>query len=193
MSIISILQYAGVICWVLYLILAVKQNIACWLFGIIASCITVILFYHTKIYSEAILNIYYIIAGIYGWLHWSKAPRNEKMPIVKWQMQKHIQAIGLGLLIWIILGTVLKRFTDSPRPFVDALTATFSFIATYMETKKILTCWIFWIIINSILIGLQIDRHLYLYAGLSAFFIVMGFKGFLDWKKAYALQQKVIN
>lgn len=191
MDIFKIIELIGVLFWIVYLTLAVWENIWCWIFGILASAITVILFYHAKIYLESVLNIYYIGAGMYGWYHWMKMRKNvssgqkNNTPVAVWSWTAHLISFVTTAMVCAALGTLMKRYTDSPRPYVDAATASFSFLATFMETRKVLTCWIYWFVINIVLVALQIDRGIYLYAGLSGFFVVMSVPGFLKWRKSY--------
>ena len=60
------LELIAVILGLIYLILLIKEKIACWIFGILSSAISIYLFYSIQLYSEAILYFYYVIIGIYG-------------------------------------------------------------------------------------------------------------------------------
>lgn len=191
----KILEFVGVAFWVAYLLLLIRENIWCWIFGIMASLITIVMFYHSKIYMEAMLNVYYVAAGCYGWYYWAKAGKEKatagnKAPVVLWSWQMHLLTFAAAASLGIGLGFLMKHYTDSPRPFVDAPLAAFSFLATLMETRKVLTCWLYWIVVNVCLVGLQIDREIYLYAGLSAFYAIMSVPGFLRWQKSYLMQEK---
>ncbi|WP_028298495.1 nicotinamide riboside transporter PnuC [Olivibacter sitiensis] len=187
----KILEFVGVAFWVTYLLLLIRENIWCWIFGIMASIITIIMFYHSKIYMEAALNVYYVAAGCYGWYYWAKARRNQagmvkqKAPVVLWSWKMHLLTFVAAVVVSQLLARMMQQHTDSPRPYVDATLATFSFLATLMETRKVLTCWIYWIVVNVCLVGLQIDREIYLYAGLSAFYAIMSVPGFLRWRKSF--------
>jgi nicotinamide mononucleotide transporter len=183
------LQCIGVIFWIIYLLLAVQENIWCWLFGILASAVTVFNFFESKIYSEAFVNVYYIGAAIYGWNYWLKNRKNEtnqsKAPVHIWSLKAHFIGYISTAIFAVILGFFLQKYTDSPRPYLDAATASFSFLTTFMEARKVLTTWVNWFIINCFLVYLQINRHLYPYAGLSAFFAIMSIRGFYNWRKSY--------
>lgn len=190
------LEIAGVLFWAIYLILVVRENIWCWPFAFIAASITIFLFYEAKIYMEAALNIYYVAAACYGWYYWTKGRRNiasksdhapskaPKVPVAVWSLRLHILSFLITAALAYGLGTLSKVYTDAPRPYVDASLASFSFLATLMETRKILTCWIYWFIVNIGLVILQVDREIYLYAGLSFFFVVMSVSGFIKWSKS---------
>ena len=65
------LELIAVILGLIYLILLIKEKIACWIFGILSSAISIYLFYSIQLYSEAILYFYYVLIGIYGFWLWS--------------------------------------------------------------------------------------------------------------------------
>lgn len=186
MEFFKILEIAGVISGILYLVLIIRENIWCWLFGILASAITVFLYIEYKLYLEAGLNFYYILAGIYGWVFWA-GHRNaeQKTPVTGWLPRSHVIAVSGGMLLTLVLGRLMDLHTDSPRPFIDAGLTIFSFIATYMEARKVLSTWYYWFILNATSVWLQADRGLYFYAGLSVFYTFMCIKGYLEWKKSY--------
>ena len=183
-----ILEYTGVALWIIYLVLAVQEIIWCWLFGILASLVTIFNFYEHQIYAEAVVNIYYVLAGMYGWYHWNelkKKNQSARVPVQVWSMQKHLIFYISTAVIALTWGTLLHKHTNSPRPYVDASTASFSFLTTYMEARKVLTTWINWFVINLFLVYLQIDRGIPVYAALSAFFALMSIRGFFKWRKTY--------
>ncbi|PZP49252.1 MAG: hypothetical protein DI598_08305 [Pseudopedobacter saltans] len=190
----QILEYVGVALWIVYLVLAVQEIIWCWIFGILASLLNIFNFYEHQIYAEAVVNVYYVLAAIYGWHHWSELKsKNEsaRVPVQVWSIQKHVIFYISTAIIAFIWGTILHLRTDSPRPYIDASTASFSFLTTYMEARKILTTWINWFVINIFLVFLQIDRNIPTYAALSAFFAIMSIRGFYRWRKSYLSQKTV--
>lgn len=189
------LEIIGVTCWLAYLLLLVRQNIWCWIFGIIASIITVVMFYHSKIYMEALLNVYYVGVGIYGWYYWANAGTSDKTrsaehnaPVSLWGWRTHVVTFIATAACGLTIGWIMGRYTDAPRPYLDAGLAAFSALTTIMQARKVYTCWLYWIAINAALVGLQADRGIYLYAALSAFYVIMSVSGFIKWQKAYNLQ-----
>ena len=157
----------------------------CWPFGVLGSTMGVFLFVApgaaVKLYSEAILYSYYIWIGIFGWYQWSD---KESLATIKtWSTKENVLALLVGFIAFPILGFVMERFFDSNSPYLDALTTTFSFIASYMQAKRVLTSWHFWIVINAISIYLYLSRGLNLYAGLMAVYFVFSIYGLYQWKK----------
>lgn len=194
MSLNTLLEIISVVFGILYLLLMIRENIWCWIFGILTSAITVYLYVHVTLYLEAGLNIYYILAGFYGWNYWYRHQNKEALngkknvPIRTWKPNQHIIAIVVSGILSIVLGIIMHRYTDSERPYIDATITLFSFVATYMEAKKVLSTWYYWFILNGASIFLQIDRGLYFFAILSVFYTVMSIYGFKQWKKTLISQ-----
>lgn len=188
MDIYKILEIIGVVTGLAYLLLIIRQNIWCWLFGIIGSAITVFLYYYGKLYLESILNVYYVWAGFYGWYFWKKKGKisaDAVVPVVEWNLRQHLFAFAIAVLLSWALSGVMQRYTDSPRPHLDTILAIFSFLATFMEARKVLSTWIYWFVINGISIWLQADRGFHFYAWLSVVYTVMCIPAYYSWKKSY--------
>ena len=62
-----ILQIIGLILGLLYLWLEYKANIWLWLIGIIMPIVHGILYLTSGLYADAAMNVYYVVAGLYGW------------------------------------------------------------------------------------------------------------------------------
>ena len=191
MDLFEILEIGGVVAGILFLVLVIRERVLAWPFGILASAVTVVLYLHHKLYLEAGLNVYYIAAGIYGWIFWSRHLNAErKTPVSDWPLKYHALTVPAGLLLSLALGTLMLRYTDSPRPFVDAGLTVFSFLATYMEARKVLSTWHYWFLINGTTVWLQLDRGLYWYAALSVFYTLMCIRGYQEWKKSRLQEQQ---
>lgn len=188
-------EIVAVLTGLIYVILAVRENILCWPFGIISSVLSIYLFYTGRLYADAVLYFYYVIAGIYGWYAWygrasgaSIGDNDTKaISIHTWPWKSHFMSIVLGVLLSFVLAFILKNYTDAEIPLLDSFTTIFSFIATYMVTRKILENWLYWIVIDIVATGMYFYKAYYLYALLMIIYTIMAVIGFLNWKK---LQQK---
>lgn len=172
----------------IYIVLLIKEKIICWSFGIAGSALSVYLFMDAKLYSEALLYTFYALMGCWGWIRWHRQLAENNNPIIKWYFTAHCKAIVLGCAIALGLGYSAQYFTDAQRPFFDAFTTVFSFLATYLEITKVLETWIYWIILNLASIWLYHDRNLDIYAVLIGFYSVLSVWGFISWSKVYRAQ-----
>ena len=189
MDIYFAIELISVIFGLVFLVLLIRQNILCWWFGITGSLLSIFLFYHTKLYSEAILYSYYVLMGFYGYYSWNKNKSNNNLTLAVSEktISFHLMAIVSSTLTAICLGWYFENYSDAKSPYLDALTTIFSFFATYLEAKKILSAWIYWIIINGLTIVLYFTKGLEIYSALSVIYFVMSFVGYVKWKKTLRL------
>lgn len=178
------LEIFAVIFALLYLFLAMKQHIACWYAAFISTLIYIIIYWDVSLYMESLLNFYYLLMAIYGWINWNKKSQIDKNYVISWSYQNHIVVILLILILTVISGFSLQK-TDAVYPYLDSFTTWASVITTFMVAQKILSNWIFWIIINSVAIFLNFDRELYLTVILLMTYQVMSIYGYYQWRKSY--------
>lgn len=178
-----LLEILAVIFGVAYIVLAAKNKISCWLFGIIAALLSIWLFIeHAQLYAEAFLYCFYVMAGFYGWYSWQNQVKEST--IYQHPLKNHVLLIIIGGIVSVgFYYLVTNIFTDAARPLIDSFTTIFSFIATYLTIKKWLNNWIYWIVIDVVTTYLYVSRELYLYAGLMAVYSVLALYGYLQWKK----------
>lgn len=178
------LEIIAVVLNLIYLILLIKEYIACWFFGVTGSIVSIYLFYSIGLYSESILYIYYVIIGIYGYRLWKKKNNSEyNFQIQTLSIKKHFLVVISGILFAIITGHFFKSYTDAVNPYLDAFTTIFSFIASFLEARKILSSWLFWIVINTVTILLYYQQSLDYYLLLTIIYIGFSFIGYINWKK----------
>ncbi len=178
-----VLEVIAVILGMIYVILASRNNIYCWIFGILGSLLSIYLFIeHAQLYAEAFLYSYYVIAGIYGWIVWQKTP--DTSTVFQHSLKTHLWIIAGGIAIsigfYFLVSTI---FTGAARPLIDSFTTVFSFIATYLTAKKWIGNWIYWIINDVVTTYLYASRELYVYAALMAAYSIIAIYGFAAWKK----------
>lgn len=172
-----------------YVIFLIRENIICWPFGIVGSLLSIYLFIDGKLYSEAFLYFYYVLMGAWGWMRWSRRDSISDNPIVRFSSSAHALIILASSLGAVALGAFFSTYTDAQRPYIDAFTTAFSFAATYMEVKKVLETWMYWIVLNLASIWLYMDRSLDIYAALICVYAVLSVWGLMQWTRAYRQQQ----
>lgn len=178
------IEITAVIFAICYLVLAVKQNILCWICGIISSALYFFIMRSAGLYMEAYLQIFYICMGIYGWSQWRiDASSSAPLVVYTWSKSKHFSAISLILSLSFISALLLELFSDAVLPFLDALVTWGAVVATYMVAKKLLENWIYWFVIDSISILLFLSRELYLTSILFFVYLIIIYFGYRSWTK----------
>ena len=96
------LEITAVIFAILYLVLAVKQNILCWTAGIISSILYFFIMQTAGLYMEAYLQVFYVAMGIYGWSQWRVSDAKHSSFVVNtWSKYEHLSAVSILSLIHI--------------------------------------------------------------------------------------------
>lgn len=180
---------------VVYLLLAMKENILCWYAALISTALSIYIFWNVDLVMESALQIYYLVMAVYGWYQWKYGASDKaQLPIVSWPLQAHLRLLVLVLGCSAISGFLLTENSGAAWPYLDSFTTWGSIVTTYMVAKKVLENWIYWLVIDSLSIFLYLDRGLYLYALLFMVYIVIVIFGLLTWTRHYQIQgQKTLN
>jgi len=164
---------------ILYIILAAKENVWCWLAASISVCLYMYINYDLGYYSQAVLQIFYLFMAIYGYVMWNKLDPER---IKEWSEKKHLFIIFIGAIITFIIGFILTEYVeDSEQPLLDSLTTVFSVFASYMVAKKVLGNWWYWIVIDSLIIYLYYIQGEFILALQFLVYIIIAVYGYFSW------------
>ncbi|MBT5353651.1 MAG: nicotinamide mononucleotide transporter [Flavobacteriales bacterium] len=164
---------------ILYIILAAKENVWCWLAASISVCLYMYINYDLGYYSQAVLQIFYLFMAIYGYVMWNKLDPER---IKEWSAKKHLFIIFIGAIITFIIGFILTEYVeDSEQPLLDSLTTVFSVFACYMVAKKVLGNWLYWIVIDSLIIYLYYIQGEFILALQFLVYIIIAVYGYFSW------------
>lgn len=190
-----VFEITGTVLSLAFLYFLIQEKKICWLFGILGSLLSMYLFYSTKLYSECILRMYYVFIGFYGYYLWQQRDHHQKgvIEIIKWKPTKHLVIVLVGLILVLVLGYVFDNYTDAKKSYFDAFTTIFSFLASYLEAKKILRTWVYWIILNGLSIFLYAGQGLFIYAALAVVYFGVSFYGYFSWKRKYSKLNSVVK
>ena len=178
------MEFLAVVSAIVYLLLAVRQDIRCWFAAILSSFLYFFIMFSADLYMEAGLQIFYILMAVYGWFQWrEESTANIKLSVKTWKPINHLFAISSILLLALASGLVLEKFTNAVFPFIDALTTWGAIIATYMVAKKLLENWIYWFVIDSISIFLFMSRGLVLTSILFFIYLIIIYFGYKSWAR----------
>ena len=176
-----------------YLILAMLQDIRCWIAWIISSLMYFFVMYSANLYMEALLQIFYIFIGLYGLYQWRfKADKKDALKITTWSVKNHLIVIGALVFLTFMSGYVLMIYTAAASPFIDAFTTWGAIAASYLVAKKILENWFYWFVIDFVSVFLFISRELYPTALLFVFYLVLVVFGYSAWRKSWQLADEQI-
>jgi nicotinamide mononucleotide transporter len=179
-------EILGTITGAASVLLAVRESAWNWPVGMANNLFFLILFWHAKLYADAILQIVYLVISVFGWWNWVRGGTGQtKLPISKTSSQNGLVLAALTMMSTLMLTAILRRFTDSPAPFWDALTTALSLTAQYMLSRKLLENWRVWMTADAIYIGLYCYKSLYLTGALYLLFFGMCVAGYGGWRGSF--------
>lgn len=171
--------------------LIVRRSIWNYPFGIAMVALYAVIFWETKLYSDAGLQIFFLIVQAYGWWAWSRDKEADGDIVVRRlntpQWVGTIIASFAAALLW---AWFLRVNTDASLPFWDANIAMFSVAAQILMTRRYIENWHLWIVIDVVSVGVYWAKGLTLTAGLYILFLGLAILGLIEWRKAEAQAQR---
>jgi nicotinamide mononucleotide transporter len=180
------LEVVATISGLLCVVLTMRQNIWCWPAGLAQIAIYIYLFSVVRLYSDVLLQVIFLILQFYGWHNWLHGGKDHgELKVARLGRAGMALWLGVAAAGTVALGASMRALTDASLPFWDAGATTLSLIAQWLMTKKLLECWLFWIAVDVLSVGIYLAKGLYLTAGLYAVFLCLATGGLLEWTKSY--------
>lgn len=177
------LQLLGTTFGVAQVLLARKNNIHNYLFGIVSILLSIWVLYESKLYADILLHLYYLVMSIYGWFYWKFGIKKQAAPISWSSTTEHLKAMAIVMGCFALMSWWLSFHTNSDVPFWDAGVSAFAWAGMWLMAKRKMENWIYLNISNIIAIPLLLYKELYIYAGLTVFLFAVGTSGYLKWRK----------
>jgi len=168
-----------------YIFLAAKNSIACWIFGICSSGLWAYeAWFEYDLLYDSLLNLFYVVMGGIGWWQWmQKKSEGGQFGIIRLSITTHLYILLFGSVLSLLAAFIAEAYTNASLPFIDAPTTVFSIIATFLLIKKDIGNWVYWIIVDTIYIGIYIQKGALLFAILFGIYTVMAIVGWKNWQK----------
>lgn len=174
-------------------IYAKRENILVYPTGLVATAITVYLFFIDSLYGDMMMNFYYSVMSIYGWWNWSRTKEKQQVVVVS---RTNTREKGIGLIFFLITMFItygVYRWFGKELEwtnYVDIFTSGIFFTAMwYMATKKIEN-WTLWIIGDFITVPLYAYRGWGMFALQYLIFTILAIQGYRQWKKSLSSNQQ---
>jgi len=164
--------------------LTTRQKVWCWPVGLVNVILSLYVFYVSKLYADAVLQVFYLIMTVYGWYYWVLGgEKKNELPVRKIRIKEFSIMLLIGFSMSLIVGYLFATYTDAAFPYWDSFLTVWGIIATYAMGKKIIEHWLMWIVIDVNCTALYFVKHLYAFAPLYFIFTVLAIYGYYLWKK----------
>lgn len=185
------LEILGTIVGLFYLWFEYKASIYLWIASIIMPAIYIFVYYEAGLYADTGINVYYLLAAIYGWTFWTfggKKHDKGELPIIRTPVKVIFPLLLVFLIAFFSIAWILITFTDSTVSWLDSFTTALSVIGMWMLARKYVEQWLVWIGVDIVSSGLYIYKELNFTAALYAIYTIIAIFGYFKWKRIMSLQ-----
>jgi nicotinamide mononucleotide transporter len=180
------LEVAGLIATVIGIWLTTRRTLLCWPIVLAADIIYLVVFYRARLFSDALLQVFFVVFTLYGWWHWWRGVREEgTVRVVPLAMRSLLIALCAGAAGSFVLGELAKRL-HAALPYLDATLTSFSLVASWWQARKHTANWLLWIVVDLVYIGEYLYKDLRATALLYAGLVALAALGLRDWRRAAA-------
>ena len=167
--------------------LNIRQNHWAWLFAIVSSAAYGAVFFNSRLYGDAGLQLVFIVVSVWGWYSWlhGGVDRGGDGPLAVSRLNRSgwtMAALG-WLLGYLALAWFLGHYTNTDVPHTDGFLTAGSLVGQVLLSRKKLENWHAWIAVDVIYVGLFLYKGLHLTALLYALFVAMALVGLRAWKR----------
>jgi len=189
------LELAGVVTTIIGIWLTTKRLLICWPITLLADFLYLAIFFQSGLFSDALLQVFFVVFTIYGWCHlWRGVRAGGEVRVEPLGVKACIVALVVGALGSLLLGPVMIRLgvllhITVALPHLDAALTSYSLVASWWEARKHIANWWLWIVVDLVYIGEYIYKDLWLTALLYAGLVGLAFLGLRDWRRAAVSDQ----
>ena len=178
------LELAGAAIAALGIWLTTKRLLICWPVTLVSIFVYVLVFYRARLFSDALLQVFFIVFTLYGWWNWWHGVREEgEVRVAPLALRSFVMALALGFVGSLMLGSLAKRI-HAALPYLDATLMSYSLVASWWGARKHIANWWLWIVVDIVYVGEYLYKELWVTAVLYAFFVYLAALGLRDWRRA---------
>lgn len=189
------LEIIGTVIGLIYLWLEYHASIYLWVASIVMPAVYIFIFFDAGLYADMGINIYYVLASIYGFACWKWATNQKDKKSttaalkISHTSRRLVAPLGIiSAILTFAIAYILIAFTDSNVPWCDSITTSLSIVAMWLMARKYIEQWWVWIAVDIMSSGLYTYKGLYFTAGLYAFYAVIAYFGYKKWKELMTAQ-----
>ena len=182
---VSWLEIVAFVLALVMVVLNMRVNPIAWPLAIISSLLYFALFWNSRLYGDASLQIFFAAVALWGWWQWLRGTQadGEALEVRSLPASARWWLLAALAAAWPATGLFLKTFTNTDVPWWDAFPTAASVIGQWLLGRKYIENWPAWIVVNVVSVGLFAYKGLWLTTLLYGLFIAMSFIGWRAWQR----------
>lgn len=175
-----------------YLLLAVRRNLLCWLCAFAGTAIYLVLFARAALYMQSLLQVFYLVMAVVGFLDWKRGKTQESGVLIRtWSVRRHVLAALAVIGATVVNGWLLAAYTQAAAPYLDSFVTWGSVVTTWMVARRVLENWLYWIIVDTLAAYLYFTQGLLATTLLFVIYVGIVIRGYLVWRRERRHQARV--
>lgn len=156
-----------------------------WPLAIVSSLLYFLVFWRSKLYGDALLQIFFAVVAGWGWVQWLRGvrPDGSALKVMRLGRRGLLRTALTAALLWPVTGLFLYTFTDTDVPWWDAFPTALSLVGQFLLGRKYIENWWVWIAVNVVSVGLFAYKGLWLTVVLYTVFIALSVVGLRAWRQ----------
>lgn len=170
--------------------LVARRSVWNYPFGIVAVTLYGWVFLGARLYSDVLLQGFFLVLNAYGWWNWQRNREQAGTVVVlslSWNARLAWLA-GIAAATWG-WGTLMHRHTDAALPWWDAGVAIASVAAQVMMARRHWENWVLWIAVDVASVGLYSAKELWPTTVVYSLLTGLAIWGLGDWLRARSIQR----
>jgi len=125
------IEIAGVSTTILGIWLTTKRSILCWPIVLAADILYLVVFYQARLFSDALLQVFFLVFTFYGWWHWWRGFREEgEVRVAALSGRACFLGLGAGAVGTALLGWLMVH-VGAALPRLDSALTSYSLVASW--------------------------------------------------------------
>lgn len=180
----SIAEIVAAVLGLIYLLLAMKRSLLCWLCAFISTAIYLVLFAKALLYMQSLLQVFYLVMAVYGFIDWKNGRTDEAGVLIRrWSTREHVWAAVAVAGATLVNGWLLAANTNAAAPYLDSFVTWGSVITTWMVARRVLENWLYWVIVDGVAAYLYFTQGLLVTTVLFIAYLGIVIGGYVVWRR----------
>lgn len=181
------LEAIAAIAVVINIVLIGRRTVWNFPFGLFASAVYFFIFWDIRLYSGALLQLFFIGLQLWGWVNWSRARRTNRageIPVTGMSNGARLVwfvATAAACLAW---GAGMRALTDANVPFWDAGLSGASIASQALVALRRVEGLVVWVGVNIGAFALFLTQGLYPTAALYVLLLLISLFALRAWARA---------
>jgi nicotinamide mononucleotide transporter len=161
----------------------IRVNPLGWPLAIASSLLYFLLFWNSRLYGDASLQVFFAAIAAWGWWQWLHGTdaTGKALRVRRLDAAGRLRVVVAIAIAWPATALFLRRFTDTDVPWWDAFPTAASVVGQWLLGRKYVENWPVWIVVDVVAAALFAYKGLWLTTILYVVFVAMAAIGWRSW------------